>query len=203
MAPRLKPGVGSQTRVNGNSPAEIDRPAGIGADRFGAAAVVGVRLRFGWKRKSAFLSWDDGPCPGVLSSPEEGTFCVKDIGSRPRLVVSTDGSGVVGHAGARLPADLAEATGLTTAYFTVLRPLSIFWPGPASRCWTENRLPPNPRNSATGSCTSLHPKRNSEARRGENRRSAARRRRRAAERPGSAASIRRSDRCRRCARSRP
>lgn len=48
---------------------------------------------------------------------------MKDIGSRPRLVVSTDGSGVVGHAGARLLADLAEATGLTAAYSTVLRPL--------------------------------------------------------------------------------
>lgn len=47
---------------------------------------------------------------------------MKAVGSRPRLVVSTDGSGVVGHAGARL-ADLAEATGLTTAYSTVLRPL--------------------------------------------------------------------------------
>lgn len=48
---------------------------------------------------------------------------MKDIGTRPRLVVSTDGSGVLGHAGARLLADLAEATGLTAAYSTVLRPL--------------------------------------------------------------------------------
>ncbi|MEU1134378.1 IS1380 family transposase [Streptomyces sp. NPDC005900] len=45
------------------------------------------------------------------------------IGSRPRLTVSADGSGVVGHAGARLLADLAEATGLTTAHSTALRPL--------------------------------------------------------------------------------
>jgi hypothetical protein len=53
----------------------------------------------------------------------EGTFCVQGIGSRPRLHVSADGSGVVGHAGARLLADLADATGLTSAYSTVLRPL--------------------------------------------------------------------------------
>ncbi|MFB7575727.1 IS1380 family transposase [Streptomyces sp. NPDC056165] len=45
------------------------------------------------------------------------------IGSRPRLVVSADGTGVVGHAGARLLADLADVTGLTGAYSTVLRSL--------------------------------------------------------------------------------
>lgn len=33
--------------------------------------------------------------------------------------------------------------------------LSTFWPGPASCCWTASWLPPNPRNSATGFCTSL------------------------------------------------
>ncbi|MFE5026234.1 transposase [Streptomyces sp. NPDC056656] len=53
----------------------------------------------------------------------EGTFCVQGIGSRPRLHVSADGSGVVGHAGARLLADLADVTGLSSAYSTVLRPL--------------------------------------------------------------------------------
>lgn len=45
------------------------------------------------------------------------------IGSRPKIQVSADGSGVVGHAGARLLADLADATGLTAAYSTALRPL--------------------------------------------------------------------------------
>ncbi|MGX1887700.1 IS1380 family transposase [Streptomyces sp. NPDC055287] len=45
------------------------------------------------------------------------------IGLRPRIQVSADGSGVVGHAGARLLADLADATGLTAAYSTALRPL--------------------------------------------------------------------------------
>ncbi|MBT2381534.1 transposase [Streptomyces sp. ISL-111] len=42
---------------------------------------------------------------------------------RPKVHVSADGSGVVGHAGARLLADLADATGLTAAYSTALRPL--------------------------------------------------------------------------------
>ncbi|MFF3691379.1 IS1380 family transposase [Streptomyces sp. NPDC002187] len=45
------------------------------------------------------------------------------IGSRPRLVVSADGTGVVGHAGARLLADLADATGLTSACSIALRRL--------------------------------------------------------------------------------
>ena len=45
------------------------------------------------------------------------------IGLRPRVHVSADGSGVVGHAGARLLADLADATGLTAAYSAALRPL--------------------------------------------------------------------------------
>ncbi|AXE76334.1 IS1380 family transposase [Streptomyces atratus] len=58
-----------------------------------------------------------------MSVQAEGTFCVQGIGSRPKLHVSTDGSGVVGHVGARLLADLADATGLTTAYSTALRPL--------------------------------------------------------------------------------
>ncbi|MGW6404484.1 IS1380 family transposase [Streptomyces sp. NPDC055134] len=53
----------------------------------------------------------------------EGTFCVQAIRSRPRVHVSTDGSGAVGHAGARLLADLADATGLTSAYAEVLQPL--------------------------------------------------------------------------------
>ena len=34
---------------------------------------------------------------------------------RPRLRVTTGGKGVVNHAGARLPADLADATGLSEA----------------------------------------------------------------------------------------
>ncbi|MGV9565122.1 IS1380 family transposase [Streptomyces sp. NPDC003480] len=44
-------------------------------------------------------------------------------GSRPKLVVSADGRGVVSHAGSRLLADLADATGLTTAFTDALRQL--------------------------------------------------------------------------------
>ncbi|MFJ7905356.1 IS1380 family transposase [Streptomyces sp. NPDC096198] len=45
------------------------------------------------------------------------------IGLRPKVHVSADGSGVAGRAGARLLADLADATGLTAAYSAALRPL--------------------------------------------------------------------------------
>jgi hypothetical protein len=40
---------------------------------------------------------------------------VKATGTRPKVIVSADGRGVVGHAGARLLADVAEVTGLTDA----------------------------------------------------------------------------------------
>jgi Transposase DDE domain group 1 len=43
--------------------------------------------------------------------------------SRPKIVVTADGRGVVGHAGARLLTDLADATGLTTAMSDALAPL--------------------------------------------------------------------------------
>jgi hypothetical protein len=43
--------------------------------------------------------------------------------SRPKLVVTADGSGVVGHAGARLLADLAEVTGLEQAFSEALAPM--------------------------------------------------------------------------------
>lgn len=43
--------------------------------------------------------------------------------SRPELVVSADGHGVVNHAGSRLLADLADATGLTGAFTDALRRL--------------------------------------------------------------------------------
>ncbi|MFJ1618728.1 IS1380 family transposase [Streptomyces sp. NPDC088251] len=58
-----------------------------------------------------------------MSVQAEGTFYVQAIGLRPKIQVSADGSGVVGHAGARLLADLADATGLTAAYSAALRPL--------------------------------------------------------------------------------
>src|SRR3954470_9189696 len=46
-------------------------------------------------------------------------------GSRPKIVVSADGRGVVGHAGARLLADLADATGLTSAFSDALAGLRV------------------------------------------------------------------------------
>ncbi|WSC10672.1 IS1380 family transposase [Streptomyces scopuliridis] len=48
---------------------------------------------------------------------------MQGIGLRPKVYVSADGSGVVGHAGARLLADLADVTGLTAGYSAALRPL--------------------------------------------------------------------------------
>ncbi|MEU7171219.1 MULTISPECIES: IS1380 family transposase [Micromonospora] len=46
----------------------------------------------------------------------EGTYRVKATGARPKIIVSADGRGVVGHASARLLADVAEVTGLTGAF---------------------------------------------------------------------------------------
>ncbi|WP_435858698.1 hypothetical protein [Streptomyces milbemycinicus] len=65
--------------------------------------------------------------------------------SRPKLVVSCDGHGVVGHTGSRLLADLADladATGLTAAFTDVLRgcaACSHAAPGtlPAGTRWTS------------------------------------------------------------------
>jgi hypothetical protein len=46
-------------------------------------------------------------------------------GSRPRIVAAADGRGVVGHAGARLLADLADVTGLTGAFSDALAGLRV------------------------------------------------------------------------------
>jgi hypothetical protein len=56
----------------------------------------------------------------VLSIPTEGTCAVKTTGTRPRITVSADGRGVVGRAGTRLLADVADATGLTDGFGEVL-----------------------------------------------------------------------------------
>jgi hypothetical protein len=48
---------------------------------------------------------------------------VKRTSSRPKIVVTADGRGVVGHAGTRLLADLADATGLSVALDEALAPL--------------------------------------------------------------------------------
>ena len=46
-------------------------------------------------------------------------------GSRPKIVAAADGRGVVGHAGARLLADLADTTGLTGAFSDALAGLRV------------------------------------------------------------------------------
>jgi len=45
---------------------------------------------------------------------------VKGTGSRPKITVTADGRGVVGHAGARLLSDVAEATGLVREFSDAL-----------------------------------------------------------------------------------
>ncbi|WP_442930928.1 IS1380 family transposase [Micromonospora sp. NBC_00389] len=45
---------------------------------------------------------------------------MKATGTRPKIMVTGDGRGVVGHAGARLLADLADTTGLTSAFSQAL-----------------------------------------------------------------------------------
>ena len=51
----------------------------------------------------------------VPSVQAKGTRRVKRNSSRSKIVVTADGRGVVGHAGARLLVDLADATGLSKA----------------------------------------------------------------------------------------
>jgi hypothetical protein len=50
---------------------------------------------------------------------------VKVTGLRPKIVVSADGRGVVGHAGARLLADLADVTRLTAGFSDALASLRV------------------------------------------------------------------------------
>jgi hypothetical protein len=50
---------------------------------------------------------------------------VKVTGLRPKIVVSADGRGVVGHVGARLLAGLADAAGLTTGFSDALASLRV------------------------------------------------------------------------------
>jgi hypothetical protein len=73
----------------------------------------------------------------VFQVAQEVTFCVHTIGSRPKLVVSADGRGVVSLAGSRLLADLADATGLTGAFADALRRLR-----PDDRLGVQTAIPP-------------------------------------------------------------
>jgi Transposase DDE domain group 1 len=50
----------------------------------------------------------------------KGTRRVKATGARPKIIVGADGRGVVGHAGARMLADVAQVTGLTGAFSDAL-----------------------------------------------------------------------------------
>ncbi|MEV7359488.1 hypothetical protein AB0O19_31425, partial [Kitasatospora sp. NPDC091276] len=69
------------------------------------------------------MSCNDEACLRSQSFQQEGTFCVHTTRSRPKLVVSADGQGVVNHAGSRLLADLADATSLTSAFSGALHRL--------------------------------------------------------------------------------
>jgi hypothetical protein len=51
----------------------------------------------------------------IRSPSEEGTPLVQAITTRPRIIPTTDGAGVVSHAGSRLLADVADATGVSAA----------------------------------------------------------------------------------------
>jgi Transposase DDE domain group 1 len=48
---------------------------------------------------------------------------VKSTPTRPKITVTADGRGVVGHVGTRLLTDVADATGLTAGFNTALQPL--------------------------------------------------------------------------------
>ena len=69
------------------------------------------------------LCWEDLACRRSKSPITEGTRVVKTTGTRPKIIVTADGRGVVGHAGTRLLADVADATGLTGGFSVALQPL--------------------------------------------------------------------------------
>ncbi len=71
--------------------------------------------------RSAFRSGTLGLAEGSIQTVSEGTCCVQTTGSRPRVYVTADGRGVVGHAGTRLLADIADVTGLTGGFSDALR----------------------------------------------------------------------------------
>src|SRR5215470_6445932 len=59
-------------------------------------------------------------CRRSRSPVTEGTREVKVTSSRPKITVVAGGKGLVGHAGSRLLADVAEATGLTGQFGVAL-----------------------------------------------------------------------------------
>jgi hypothetical protein len=64
---------------------------------------------------------DSGLVEGPGSVYWEGTSEVQGIAGFPKVVVSADGRGVVSHVGARLLADVAQATGLVAGFDEVAR----------------------------------------------------------------------------------
>jgi hypothetical protein len=60
--------------------------------------------------EGCLLNWEEGILK-VLSIPRGRHPKRQAAGTRPKITVSADGRGVVGHAGARLLADVADATG--------------------------------------------------------------------------------------------
>src|SRR3989442_1019790 len=62
-------------------------------------------------------------CPRHQPQEQEGTYLVKPSKQRPPLKVTADGKGVVSHAGSRLLAEMADASGLTDALSEAMAPI--------------------------------------------------------------------------------
>jgi hypothetical protein len=58
------------------------------------------------------LSWEDRACLESVSARARGTFHVQPIGRRSKIVVSSDGKGIVGQAGGLLLMETSRVTGL-------------------------------------------------------------------------------------------
>src|SRR5690348_6891553 len=69
------------------------------------------------------LLWENLACRRSETPVTEGTCQVQVTRTRPRIVVSGGGRGVVAHAGTRLLADIADITGLTGGFSEALQPL--------------------------------------------------------------------------------
>ena len=65
--------------------------------------------------EGALLTWEDAACRRSQSQLKEGILRVQATNSRVGFEVTTDGVGMVGHAGAALLRELADRLGLTGA----------------------------------------------------------------------------------------
>src|SRR5260221_10165603 len=70
--------------------------------------------------ESALPVRDSELADGSGTAKQEGTSLVQVTAGRPRVTVTADGTGGVSHAGARLLADLADASTLTGRVSTAL-----------------------------------------------------------------------------------